>query len=43
MFILILQFVMFYACALDPGECGVKFAMVLANMFIYEVEPPLTR
>lgn len=38
-----LQFVMFYACALDPEECGVKFATVLADMFISQVIPPLTR
>ncbi|XP_054775884.1 uncharacterized protein LOC129284426 isoform X2 [Prosopis cineraria] len=31
------QFVMFYACALDPEECGVKFATVLADLFISEV------
>ncbi|KAI9109672.1 hypothetical protein K1719_019302 [Acacia pycnantha] len=37
------QFVMFYACALDPGECAVKFAMELADMFICEVNPPITR
>ncbi|MQK22667.1 hypothetical protein EI013_30335, partial [Escherichia coli] len=31
------QFVMFYACALDPEECGVKFAMVLVEMFVSDV------
>lgn len=34
---------MFYACALDPEGCGVKFAMVLADMFGSDVSPPITR
>ena len=37
------QFVMFYACALDPEGCGVKFAMVLADMFGGDANPPITR
>ncbi|KAK7386568.1 hypothetical protein VNO78_26901 [Psophocarpus tetragonolobus] len=37
------QFVMFYACALDPEGCGVKFATALANMFVCDVNPPITR
>ncbi|KAJ7953988.1 RNA polymerase I-specific transcription initiation factor RRN3 [Quillaja saponaria] len=37
------QFVMFYACALDPEECGVKFAMMLLDAFVSDVNPPLTR
>ncbi|TKY58404.1 RNA polymerase I-specific transcription initiation factor RRN3 [Spatholobus suberectus] len=37
------QFVMFYACALDPEGCGVKFAMVLTDMFACDVNPPITR
>ncbi|OIV93820.1 hypothetical protein TanjilG_03783 [Lupinus angustifolius] len=37
------QFVMFYACALDPEECGVKFAKVLLEMFVGDVNPPITR
>ncbi|XP_027920170.1 RNA polymerase I-specific transcription initiation factor RRN3-like isoform X2 [Vigna unguiculata] len=37
------QFVMFYACALDPEGCGVKYAMVLADVFSYDVNPPITR
>lgn len=37
------QFVMFYACALDPEGCGVKFAMVLTEMFGSDVNPPITR
>uniref|UniRef100_A0A2P2LI22 Uncharacterized protein MANES_11G091200 n=3 Tax=Rhizophora mucronata TaxID=61149 RepID=A0A2P2LI22_RHIMU len=36
------QFVMFYACALDPENCGVKFASVLADRFVYG-DNPLTR
>ncbi|KAI5425972.1 RNA polymerase I-specific transcription initiation factor rrn3 [Lathyrus oleraceus] len=37
------QFVMFYACALDPERCGVKFAMVLRDMFESDLNPPITR
>lgn len=37
------QFVMFYASALDPEGCGVKFAMVLTDMFCRDVNPPITR
>ncbi|TKY48156.1 RNA polymerase I-specific transcription initiation factor RRN3 [Spatholobus suberectus] len=37
------QFVMFYACALDPEGCGVKFAMVLTDMCGCDVNPPITR
>ena len=40
---ILLQFVMFYACALDPEGCGVKFAMVLADMFGGDANPPITR
>jgi hypothetical protein len=39
----LLQFVMFYACALDPERCGVNFAMVLTEMFESYVNPPITR
>ena len=38
-----LQFVMFYACALDPEICGMKFAMVLVDMCISDVNPLITR
>ncbi|XP_058731125.1 RNA polymerase I-specific transcription initiation factor rrn3-like [Vicia villosa] len=37
------QFVMFYACALDPELCGVKFAIALRDMFESPVSPPITR
>ncbi|XLR46581.1 hypothetical protein S83_031241 [Arachis hypogaea] len=37
------QFVVFYACALDPEDCGEKFAMVLTEMFLSNVNPPNTR
>ncbi|KAK0604176.1 hypothetical protein LWI29_012855 [Acer saccharum] len=37
------QFMMFYACALDPENCGLKFATVLADIFVSGVYPPLTR
>ncbi|WCJ32854.1 RNA polymerase I specific transcription initiation factor RRN3 protein [Euphorbia peplus] len=36
------QFVMFYACALDPENCGVKFAKTLADRFVCG-DNPLTR
>lgn len=39
----LLQFVMFYACALDSEGCGVNFAMVLTEMFDSRVNPPITR
>ncbi|KAF3440903.1 hypothetical protein FNV43_RR19189 [Rhamnella rubrinervis] len=28
------QFVMFYACTLDPETCGLRFAMMLADIFV---------
>ncbi|KAK9285008.1 hypothetical protein L1049_024190 [Liquidambar formosana] len=37
------QFVMFYACSLDPENCGVRFAMMLADIFLCSIYPPLTR
>ncbi|CAI8600411.1 unnamed protein product [Vicia faba] len=37
------QFVMFYVCALHPELCGVKFAIVLRDMFESPVNPPITR
>ncbi|XP_058073393.1 uncharacterized protein LOC131222367 [Magnolia sinica] len=37
------QFVVFYACSLDPENCGVKFAVVLADIFVSSTQPPLTR
>ncbi|GMG99864.1 hypothetical protein Nepgr_001704 [Nepenthes gracilis] len=37
------QFVMFYACSLDPENCGVRFAKLLANIFVCSDSPPLTR
>ncbi|XP_023007143.1 RNA polymerase I-specific transcription initiation factor RRN3-like [Cucurbita maxima] len=37
------QFVIFYACALDPEVCGARFAVTLADMFISCNDPPLTR
>ncbi|CAN0829870.1 RNA polymerase I-specific transcription initiation factor RRN3 [Linum grandiflorum] len=33
------QFVMFYACALDHEHCGQKFADWLINMFFHDVNP----
>ncbi|RYR78326.1 hypothetical protein Ahy_A01g003090 [Arachis hypogaea] len=29
------EFVVFYACALDPEDCGEKFAMVLVHFFLF--------
>ncbi|KAF8406741.1 hypothetical protein HHK36_008833 [Tetracentron sinense] len=37
------QFVMFYACSLNPENCGVRFAVSLADIFTCKVYPPLTR
>ncbi|XP_057970224.1 uncharacterized protein LOC131159371 [Malania oleifera] len=37
------QFVMFYACSLDPENCGVRFASTLADIFVYSACSPLTR
>ncbi|PIM98778.1 hypothetical protein CDL12_28738 [Handroanthus impetiginosus] len=33
------QFVMFYACSLDPENCGKMFANVLVNIFMSSVNP----
>lgn len=32
----LLQFVMFYACALDPVNCGEEFATNLVEIFVYD-------
>ncbi|CAO2836542.1 unnamed protein product [Amaranthus hypochondriacus] len=37
------QFVIFYACALDPEGCGVRFAEILADMFVSTGFPSITR
>lgn len=37
------QFVMFYACSLDPEVCGTKFADILADIFMSNSFPPLKR
>ncbi|GLT26931.1 hypothetical protein SLA2020_019690 [Shorea laevis] len=37
------QFVMFYACALDPENCGLRFATVLADIFVHNLHSELTR
>ncbi|XP_010552505.1 PREDICTED: RNA polymerase I-specific transcription initiation factor RRN3-like isoform X1 [Tarenaya hassleriana] len=37
------QFVIFYACSLDPDHCGVRFANNLADIFLSKSKPPLTR
>lgn len=33
-FALRMQFLMFYACSLDPENCGVKFASNLLDIFL---------
>ncbi|KAF5469558.1 hypothetical protein F2P56_013622 [Juglans regia] len=33
------QFVMFYACALDPENCGVRFATLLVDIFVSKDYP----
>ena len=35
LFAIHLQFLMFYACSLDPENCGVKFAVKLMDIGIY--------
>ncbi|XAR73364.1 hypothetical protein NMG60_11007311 [Bertholletia excelsa] len=37
------QFVIFYACSLDPEGCGMKFADVLADIFTSNEFPPVKR
>ncbi|KAI3877723.1 hypothetical protein MKW98_020204 [Papaver atlanticum] len=37
------QFFIFYACSLDPEECGVSFAFMLADIFNCNTEISLTR
>ncbi|XWS33975.1 hypothetical protein CRYUN_Cryun22dG0128300 [Craigia yunnanensis] len=37
------QFVIFYACALDPENCGMKFATMLADLFVQDSHPQPTR
>ncbi|KAI3972582.1 hypothetical protein MKX01_019240 [Papaver californicum] len=37
------QFFMFYACSLDPEECGVSFVIMLADVIFCNTEIPLTR
>ncbi|PPD68929.1 hypothetical protein GOBAR_DD34193 [Gossypium barbadense] len=37
------QFVMFYACALDPENCGMRFATMLADLFVQDSQPQPTR
>ncbi|KAG1326802.1 putative Expansin-A16 [Cocos nucifera] len=37
------QFVMFYACSLDPEICGLKFAVLLTDIFVSKIESPVSR
>lgn len=37
------QFIVFYACSLDPEVCGARFAISLADMFVSCNDPPLIR
>ncbi|XP_042472218.1 RNA polymerase I-specific transcription initiation factor rrn3-like [Zingiber officinale] len=37
------QFLMFYACSLDPDTCGLKFAIMLTDIFISKDEDPDSR
>ncbi|KAL4309247.1 hypothetical protein GQ457_01G039440 [Hibiscus cannabinus] len=37
------QFVIFYACALDPENCGMRFATVLVELFVQYSQPQPTR
>lgn len=38
-----MQFIMFYACSLDPDDCGVKFADILTDVFVDKCEDPTSR
>ncbi|KAE8655669.1 G-type lectin S-receptor-like serine/threonine-protein kinase RLK1-like [Hibiscus syriacus] len=37
------QFVIFYACALDPENCGKRFATLLVELFVQYSQPQPTR
>ncbi|XP_039031354.1 uncharacterized protein LOC120166026 [Hibiscus syriacus] len=37
------QFVIFYACALYPENCGMKFATMLVKLFVQYSQPQPTR
>uniref|UniRef100_A0A0D9WTG0 RNA polymerase I-specific transcription initiation factor RRN3 n=1 Tax=Leersia perrieri TaxID=77586 RepID=A0A0D9WTG0_9ORYZ len=37
------QFIMFYACSLDPGICGEGFTLFLCDIFIEKEEDPISR
>ncbi|GMI86134.1 hypothetical protein like AT2G34750 [Hibiscus trionum] len=37
------QFVIFYACALDPENCGMSFATMLVELFVQDSQPQPTR
>ncbi|XP_021907753.1 RNA polymerase I-specific transcription initiation factor RRN3 [Carica papaya] len=37
------QFILFYACALDPEKCGVRYATKLADIFVCSSNPSMTR
>jgi len=34
---------MFYACSLDPENCGMRFADMLADIFMGSALPPIKR
>ncbi|KAF7089352.1 hypothetical protein CFC21_092351 [Triticum aestivum] len=37
------QFIMFYACSLDPKICGLEFAFFLTEIFLNKEEDPISR
>ncbi|KAL0916537.1 hypothetical protein M5K25_014058 [Dendrobium thyrsiflorum] len=37
------QFIIFYACSLDPEICGLKFAILLTDIFVSKAEDPISR
>ncbi|XP_021804526.1 RNA polymerase I-specific transcription initiation factor RRN3-like isoform X2 [Prunus avium] len=37
------QFVIFYACSLDPKNCGVTFALMLEHTFFFSTDGPVLR
>ena len=42
-FILTVQFIMFYACSLDPEICGLEFAVFLTDIFTKKEEDAIAR
>ncbi|PKU79863.1 hypothetical protein MA16_Dca012051 [Dendrobium catenatum] len=39
----LVKFIFFYACSLDPEICGLKFAILLTDIFVSKTEDPISR